>query len=142
MANWNEFLSSAKKAFNKAAVKVNGFADSAADTIKIESIKLKLSEKYEQLGRLVYNEMKAEAGNPNAEKVAEKAAEIDALHDQINSLKARKNKRKSEKAEAKAQPEEAKEPLALPEASEEAQSEVEAETEVEVAAEADTTEKE
>lgn len=136
MANWNEFLSSAKKAFNKAAVKVNGFADDAADTLKIESIKLKLSEKYEQLGKLVYSEMKTEAGNPNAEKVAEKAAEIDALNEEIKALKARKDKRKSEKAEAAAQPEEAKEPLALPEAVAEAQPETEAETE------ADTTEKE
>ncbi len=138
MANWNEFLSSAKKAFNKAAVKVNGFADNAADTLKIESLKLKLSEKYEQLGKLVYNEMKAEAGNPNAEKVAEKAAEIDALHEEIKALKARKDKRKSEKEEAAAEPEEAKEPLALPEAVTEAQPEAEAATE----ANADTTEKE
>ncbi len=121
MSNWDEFLSSAKKAFSKAAVKVNDFADTAADSIKIESLKLKLCEKYEQLGKIVYEEMNAEVENPNAQKAAEKAAEIDALHAQIASLKERINKRKSEQAsaeETEEKAEEPKEPLALPEAAE------------------------
>ena len=89
MANcsWNEFLAGAKKAFNKAAVKVGDIADTAADSIKIETLKLKLCEKYEQLGKIVYEEMTSPAAVANAEKAADKAAEIDALHAQINALK-------------------------------------------------------
>ena len=123
MATWNEFLSSAKKAFNKAAVKVNDIADTASDSIKIETLKIKLCEKYEQLGRIVYDEMKSEADEANAQPAADKAAEIDALNAQIAALKARIEKRKSEKCDAKAESsdakeeskEEPKEPLALPE---------------------------
>ncbi len=122
MANcsWNEFLAGAKKAFNKAAVKVGDFADTAADSIKIETLKLKLCEKYEQLGKIVYEEMTSSASNPNADKAADKAAEIDALHAQINALKERINKRKDVKEEEPAEEtaEVKEEPAALPEASE------------------------
>ena len=91
MANWNEFLSAAKKTFNKAAVKVNDFADCAAESIKIEALKIKLSEKYEELGRVVYEEMRAEKAD--AEKVGEKAAEVDDIIAKIEALKESKKKR-------------------------------------------------
>lgn len=111
MANcsWNEFLAGAKKAFNKAAVKVGDLADTAADSIKIETLKLKLCEKYEQLGKIVYEEMTSSASNPNADKAADKAAEIDALHAQINALKERISKRKDVKEETEEAAEEAAE---------------------------------
>lgn len=106
MANWNEFVSGAKKTFNKAAVQVNKAADCAADSIKIEGLKIKLSERYEELGKIVYEEMKAEKAD--AEKVSEKAAEIDALLAEIEALKEKKAKR-YEKTEAEAETTEAAE---------------------------------
>ncbi len=91
MANWNEIVSSAKKTFNKAAVKVNDFADCAAESIKIEALKIKLSEKYEALGKVVYDEMKADKAN--ADKVGEAAAEVDEIIAKIEALKESKKKR-------------------------------------------------
>jgi hypothetical protein len=88
MANWNEFVAGAKKTFNKAAVKVGEVADSAAESIKIEGLKIKLAEKYEELGRIVYEEVRS--SKTNAERVGEKAAEIDALIAQIEALKEKK----------------------------------------------------
>ncbi|MBE6654835.1 MAG: hypothetical protein E7608_05195 [Ruminococcaceae bacterium] len=116
MANcsWNEFLAGAKKAFNKAAVKVGDIADTAADSIKIETLKLKLCEKYEQLGKIVYEEMTSPAAVANAEKAADKAAEIDALHAQINALKEKINKRKEAKEEPEEKTEETAEENAAP----------------------------
>ena len=109
MANWNEFVSGAKKTFNKAAVKAGEVADCAADSIKIETLKIKLSERYEELGKIVYEEMKAEKAD--AEKVSEKAAEIDALLEQIEELKQKKSKKCNcgkDAAEAEAAAEEKK----------------------------------
>ena len=88
MANWNEFVAGAKKTFNKAAVKVGEVADSAAESIKIEGLKIKLAEKYEELGRIVYEEVRS--SKTHAERVGEKAAEIDALIAQIEALKEKK----------------------------------------------------
>jgi hypothetical protein len=98
MANWNEFLTGAKKTFNKAAVKVGEVADCAADSIKLEGLKIKLAEKYEELGRIVYEEVKS--SKTNAARVGEKAAEIDALLAQIEELKAKKNGKKDGEAKA------------------------------------------
>ena len=111
MSSWDEFISSAKKAFNKAAVKVNDLADTAADSIKIESLKLKLSQKYEELGKIVYNEMKSSTDDASAEKAADKAAEIDAINSEIEALKAKKEKKRSasEKSETEQKAEENKE---------------------------------
>lgn len=95
MANWSEFVSGAKKTFNKAAVKVGEVADCAAESIKIEGLKIKLSERYEELGRIVYEEVKSE--KTNAARVGEKAAEIDELLAQIEAIKEKKKNKKSDK---------------------------------------------
>ena len=94
MANWNELVSGAKKTFSKAAVKVGEVADSAAESIKIEGLKIKLAEKYEELGRIVYEEVRS--SKTNAARVGEKAAEIDALLVQIEELKSKKSNKKEE----------------------------------------------
>lgn len=98
MANWEEFVSGAKKTFNKAAVKVGEVADCAAESIKIESLKIKLSEKYEELGRIVYEEVRSE--KTDAARVGEKAAEIDELIAEIEALKAKKKSKKSDEVKA------------------------------------------
>ena len=92
MANWEEIVSGAKKTFNKAAVKVNEVADCAADSIRIESLKIKLCERYEELGRIVYEEVRSE--KTNAVRVGEKAAEIDELLAEIEALKEKKKTKK------------------------------------------------
>ena len=98
MVNWNEFMSGAKKTFTKAAVKVGEVADCAADSIKLEGLKIKLAEKYEELGRIDYEEVKS--SKTNAARVGEKAAEIDALLAQIEELKAKKSGKTSGEAKA------------------------------------------
>ncbi len=97
MSGFDGFVSGAKKAINKAALKVNDLADCASDSIKIEGLKLKLSEKYEELGKIVYNEM---ATGTFTENSAAKAAEIEALLKQIDALKAKKAERKAKSEEA------------------------------------------
>ena len=42
MAKWEEIVSGTKKTLGKAAMKVNEMADCAADSIKLESLKIKL----------------------------------------------------------------------------------------------------
>lgn len=98
MAKWESFISGAKKTFNKAAVKAGEVADCAADSIKIESLKIKLCERYEELGRIVYDEMKADKAD--AAKVSEKAAEIDELLAKIEEVKAKKAKKNGNDADA------------------------------------------
>jgi hypothetical protein len=98
MANWNEIMSGAKKTFHKAAMKVGEVADCAAESMKIEALKIKLAEKYEELGRIVYEEVKS--SKTNAARVGEKAAEIDALIAQIEELKAKKKNKKSGEVKA------------------------------------------
>ena len=102
MANWDEFVSCAKKTFNKAALKVNDAADCAADTVKIEAVRIQLCERYEQLGRMLYADMKA--GTADKEKINEKIAEIDAFIEKMAMLKERRSQRcsKSETTEGPA----------------------------------------
>ena len=91
MANWCDIVSGTKKTFNKAALKVNEVADCAADSIKIEALKIKLSERYEELGRIVYQGMSE--GKADKEKISEKVDQIDALNKDIEALKEKKKKR-------------------------------------------------
>lgn len=105
MANWCDIVSGTKKTFNKAALKVNEVADCAADSIKIEALKIKLSEKYEELGRIVYQGMSE--GKADKEKIGEKVDQIEALNADIEALKEKKRKKsaateeKTEEAEEK-----------------------------------------
>lgn len=99
MTSWESFCADVKKAFTKASVKVGEFADGAADSIKAETFKLKLCERYEELGKIVYSELKSGNGSPaTAEKAAEKINEIDSIMEMIEALKG-KNTKKSESAE-------------------------------------------
>ena len=54
MSGWEEFKSDAGKLLSKAAVKAGEITDAAAARIKLQSLRLKLCEEYEKLGRLVY----------------------------------------------------------------------------------------
>ena len=64
MANKNEwsakldsFIGSVKKATKKAANKTMELADAASLNIKLQGLNVKLSEKFEELGRLSYQKL-------------------------------------------------------------------------------------
>lgn len=88
MAKWEEIVSGTKKTLGKAAIKVNEMADCAADSIKLESLKIKLCERYEELGRIVYSGMKDRKADK--EKINAKIDEIEALIADIDAIKEKK----------------------------------------------------
>lgn len=99
----NNFLQSAKKATKKAAATTIELTDIAALNVKLQAQSVKLSEKYEKLGRLSYSKLAHEADN--AEKIAESVAEIDAINNDIENIKAeikaKKDARKAKSQEEK-----------------------------------------
>ena len=95
----NNFLQNAKKATKKAAVTTMELTDIAALKVKLQGQSVKLSEKFEKLGRLSYDKLANEADN--AEKIAEVVSGIDAIHNVIEDIeaeiKAKKNARREKK---------------------------------------------
>ena len=91
---FQNFMNSAKKAGKKAAAKTAELADTASMNIKLQGLKVKLSEKFEELGKLSYNklsgigEITAEPTDDSAEleKVDDTVDKIAGLVDQINKL--------------------------------------------------------
>ena len=91
------FINSAKKATKKAANTTMELADIASLKIKLQGQSVKLSEKYEKLGRLSYEKLANEADN--ADKIAQAVEEIDKMLDAIENTKAEiKAKKKARKA--------------------------------------------
>ena len=83
MSGWNEFKADASKVASKVATKTGEIADAATARIKLQSLKLKLCEEYEKLGRLTYKSAKSDEVTDTAEQIAK----IDALRDEIQKLK-------------------------------------------------------
>ena len=83
MSSWNEFKADASKVASKVATKTGEIADAATARIKLQSLKLKLCEEYEKLGRLTYKSAKSDEVTDTAEQIAK----IDALRDEIQKLK-------------------------------------------------------
>ena len=89
MSSWNEFKTDASKVASKVATKTGEIADTATMHIKLQTLKLKLCEEYEKLGRLTYKSAKTDETVDTAEQIAK----IDALRDEIQKLQdAIKNK--------------------------------------------------
>ncbi len=82
----NNFISNAKKATKKAANTTMELADIASLNIKLQTQSVKLSEKYEKLGKLSYDKLANEADN--AEKIAKAVEEIGSMIEQIENTKA------------------------------------------------------
>lgn len=99
----NDFISSAKKATKKAANTTLELADIATLNVKLQAHNVKLSEKFEKLGRLSYAKLADDADN--AEKIAACVAEIDKIKNAIEDInaeiKAKKDSRKKKKCEEK-----------------------------------------
>ena len=85
-AKFNNFIRSAKKATKKAANTTMELADIAALNVKLQAGEVKLSEKFEELGRLSYDKLANSADN--AEKIAAVVEEIETLLTAANDIKA------------------------------------------------------
>ena len=106
-------MASVKKATKKAANKTMELADAASLNLKLQGLNVKLSEKFEQLGRLSYKKLEGigeistdECGDALADdtvdKIASTVEEINKLYEQISCLKAEiKAQKESRKASKK-----------------------------------------
>lgn len=103
MANWNEICDKVGKAANKAAKKTEEIVDSTSKYVKLKALDMKLSSKYEELGRLTYKQLKN--GESEAEKISEIIEELDSLRERRKALheeiEADKKRRAEEKAARK-----------------------------------------
>ena len=93
------FFSSVKKATQKAASKTMELADTASLNIKLQGLNVKLSEKFEALGRLSYKKLEGigeistdapaeENTDDTVDKIAAVVEEINKLYEEISCLKA------------------------------------------------------
>lgn len=91
----NNFIKSAKKATKKAANTTMELADIASLNLKLQGQSVKLSEKYEELGKLSYDKLANEADN--AEKIASVVEEIGKMIEAIENTKAEIRAKKAER---------------------------------------------
>ena len=99
----NNFIEGAKKATKKAANTTMELADIASLNLKLQGQSVKLSEKYEKLGKLSYDKLSNEADN--AQEIAKTVEEIGKMIEEIENtkaeIKAKKIARKAKKAAEK-----------------------------------------
>ena len=93
---FDAFMKTAQKATKKAANKTMELADLASLNLKLQSLNVKLSEKFEYLGKLSYKKLSgigeiSDGSEPTADTTVDEIAEtveaIDKLHDEISRLK-------------------------------------------------------
>lgn len=82
----NNFICTAKKATKKAANTTMELADIAALKVKLQAYNVKLSEKFEELGRLSYAKLANE--EDNADRIAAAVEAIDRIKNLIEDVKA------------------------------------------------------
>lgn len=97
MAKWNDIKHGVGKAADKTIKKANDLADAAAHRIKLKAMNVKLSEKYEALGRLTYKQLKSERSQ--AEAISKVIEDIDKLREKIKAQKQRIEDEKIARAE-------------------------------------------
>ena len=110
----DSFFASVKKATKKAANKTMELADTASLNIKLQGLNVKLSEKFETLGRLSYKKLEgigeittdecADAPvDDTVDRIAATVEEINKLYEEISCLKAEiRAQKESRKASKKA----------------------------------------
>lgn len=100
---FDAFMKNAKKATKKAANKTMEFADIASLNIKLQGLNVKLSEKFEHLGKLSYKKLSGvgeisedsvSVEDATVDEIAETVEAIDKLYDEISRLKAEIKARK------------------------------------------------
>lgn len=128
MATFNEFCAKVKTRLQKGFKKFSGEVEKAADTaslhIKLNTLKAKTAEHYEELGKLTYEQVRGEASEATESRVTAliemiegKLTEQKAIRDELDRRKAEKEaKRDEEKTEYEATAEEpaAEAPVELP----------------------------
>lgn len=128
MATFNEFCAKVKTRLQKGFKKFSGEVEKAADTaslhIKLNTLKAKTTEHYEELGKLTYEQVRGEASEATESRVAAliemiegKLTEQKEIRDELDRRKAEKEaKRDEEKTEYEATAEEpaAEAPVELP----------------------------
>jgi uncharacterized small protein (DUF1192 family) len=92
---FDAFMKTAKKATKKAANKTMELADIASLNLRLQSLNVKLSEKFEYLGKLSYKKLSGigeisdenEPADTTVDEIAETVEAIDRLYDEISRLK-------------------------------------------------------
>ena len=100
MANWDDIKVKVGKAASTAAKKTGELADTASKYVKLKAVDMKLSSKYESLGRLTYKQLKD--GGSQAQKISKVIEEIDSLNEQRKAIKEEIEAEKQRRAEEKA----------------------------------------
>ena len=100
MSELNDLCKKVKNVADRAVKKTEEIADSAAKHIKLHRIDSKLSDRYENLGKLTYKQLKT--GESQAERIAAYIESIDKLRADRKSLQAEieadRARREAEKA--------------------------------------------
>ncbi|MBQ2767891.1 MAG: hypothetical protein IJF49_07430 [Clostridia bacterium] len=86
MANWDNFRAGVNRTANKAAVKAGEFGDAVKLKYKLHRAKGELSESYESLGKLTYDQLKY--NHDHAAEVSELMGRITRQREQIRRLSA------------------------------------------------------
>ena len=104
MSEWNDLYNKVKNVADKAVKKTEEFADIAAKHVRLHRIDSKLSDRYENLGKLTYKQLKT--GESQAERIAAYIESIDKLRADRKALQAEieadKVRREAESAEKRA----------------------------------------
>ncbi|MBE6702778.1 MAG: hypothetical protein E7585_05140 [Ruminococcaceae bacterium] len=85
MSAFSRFVAATKRTVKKISNKTEEAFDSAANSIKIKNLEMKMDELYEDLGRIVYRDLHTD-DNLEEQKM-QIVAEIDGLFDRIAVLK-------------------------------------------------------
>ena len=97
MSRFNRFCAKARRAAERVADKAEELVDSAARSVKIKSLEMRIDEKYEDLGRVVYRDLHTD--EVLEEEKLELIAAIDALYDELALLKGEPVDEESEETE-------------------------------------------
>lgn len=97
MSTFNRFCAKVRRTVIRVGDKVEEMGDSAALSVKMKGLQIRIDEQYEKLGEIVYRDLHTEA-DLEEEKLAVIAA-IDALFDELEELKSKKEQKASAAAE-------------------------------------------
>ena len=85
MSTFRRICTATKRTALKITDKAEQLVDSATASVKVKALEMRIEEKYEDLGRLIYRDLHTD-DNLEEEKLA-LIAEIDALFDRVATLK-------------------------------------------------------
>ncbi len=96
MSTFRRLCTATKRTAKQVVDKAESLADSAVTAVKIKNLEMKIDEKYEELGRLIYRDLHIDE-SLEEQKLA-LIAEIDGLYYAIDSLKAQSCDKEQEEA--------------------------------------------